>query len=147
MKLLLLIYKADTACLTTSGKGMGEVQNRVRFHLEFIANSRRLGGSSVELQLQRMKQVLKLEKQFYVLVVINSVRLASFPGSLHTVLQAMESWAGPGNEASVRWYDMPLSGPPGPSIAGSHIVFCVCVPCPFVLFTQSNSYFFAFTKS
>ena len=41
---------------------------------------------------------IKLEKQFYVLVVINtrSVRLVSFPGSLCAVLQAMKSWVGPG---------------------------------------------------
>ena len=56
--------------LKTLGKGMGEVQNCVKFRLKFIASSRHAAHETG----------IKLEKQFYVLVVINSVRLALFPG-------------------------------------------------------------------
>ena len=43
--------------LKTLGKGMGEVQNQIKFRKEFITGLRHLGGSSVEQQLERMKQV------------------------------------------------------------------------------------------
>ena len=43
--------------LKSLGKGMGEVENRVKFRITVMASSKNLGGSSVEQHLQQMKQV------------------------------------------------------------------------------------------